>query len=277
MAVQDGQTEGNVIQKFFRNYGLAFIMVASYFGSGSIFIASEAGVRFGYGLIWAVVLSTVIGLVAQDMSARLGIFGEPLMGFTRRKLGQPAALLIALWLTLGCILWTLELTAAVGAGVSQLMGGAIGWQPLAVVTGVLAIVAGIRGYDSLEHLMTGMMFSLLIIYVVVATASGPDLGGVALGFLPIEGFSLTALTLIAGILGTTALWPNFFLESILVREKGWTRKEDVRTMRRDLIFGYSVGGIVTIAVLVVAATVLRPMGISRLDSFLTPGFALADV
>lgn len=72
------------------------------------------------------------------------------------------------------------------------------------------------------------------------------------------------LTLIAGILGTTALWPNFFLESRLVREKGWHRAEDVPTMRRDLGIGYAVGGVITVAILIVAAAVLRPAGIERL-------------
>ena len=265
------------VQGFFGKYGLAFVMVASYFGSGSIFIASSAGVRFGYALIWAVVVATAIGFFAQDMSARLGIFGEPLMSFVRRKLGTPAALAIALWLTVGCIAWTLELTAAVGAGMSQLIGGAIGWQPLAVVTGVLAILAGVRGYVALEHLMTGMMFLLLFIYLAVAGASGPDLGAMAAGLVPGEALAAGAVTLVAGILGTTALWPNFFLESILVREKGWSRPEDVPVMRRDLVFGYTVGGVITVAVLVVAAAILRPQGITQLDSFLTPGFALAEV
>lgn len=265
------------IGRFFRKFGLAFVMVASYFGSGSIFIASQAGVRFGYTLLWAVILATIIGYVAQDMSARVGIFGESLMTFVRRRLGQPVALAIALWLTVGCILWTLELTAAVGAGASQLLGGAIGWQPLAVVTGILAILAGIRGYDALEHLMTFMMIALLIIYSVVAIATRPDVGEMVQGLVPGGLLLPGALVMVAGILGTTALWPNFFLEAILVREKGWTSPSDVSTVRKDLVLGYSVGGLITIAILVVAAAVLRPMGMTELDDFLTPGFALAQV
>lgn len=267
-----------IIRGFFRDHGLAFVMVASYFGSGSIFIASSAGVRYGYALIWAVLAATVIGFFAQDMSARLGIFGEPLMSFVRRKLGKRVALGIALWLTVGCIAWTLELTAAVGAGVSQLMGGAVAWQPLALATGALAILSGVRGYDALEHLMTGMMFLLLVIYVAVAVAAGPSPVGILGGLVPGAGLAAVgSLTLVAGILGTTALWPNFFLESILVREKGWTHPEDVPVMRRDLVWGYTIGGVITVAILVVAATVLPPLGYTALDSFLTPGFALAEV
>src|SRR6056297_2282243 len=99
---------------FFDKYGVSFIMVASYFGSGSIFIASQAGVEYGYVLIWAVIGAVMLGFMAQDMSARLGIYGDTLMTFIRKKLGKNGALILALFLSLGCIAWTLALTAAVG-------------------------------------------------------------------------------------------------------------------------------------------------------------------
>lgn len=271
-------TESSPIRRFFQRYGLAFVMVASYFGAGSIFIASEAGVRYGYGLIWAVVISVLLGFMAQDMSGRLGIFGKPLMAFTRDKLGQPIALTIAIWLSIGCILWTLELTAAVGAGVSILLGETIAWQPLAVLTGIVAIALGIRGYDSVEHIMTAVMGLVLVLYLIVMGASQPDVGAMFAGLIPTaETLDRSALPLVAAIVGTTALWPNFFLESNLVREKGWTGEEAVPVMRRDLAIGYTAGGIVTVAILVVAAAVLRPQGITEIESFLTPGLALAVV
>nr|WP_155120478.1 divalent metal cation transporter [Haloprofundus marisrubri] len=250
-------------------------MVASYFGSGSVFIASQAGVQFGYALIWAVVGGSVLGFIGQDMSARLGISGMPLMEFIRYKLGTTGATILAAILTIGCIAWTLELTAAVGMGISILLGGAIGWQPLAVVTGVLAILIGIMDYEGIEQVMTVMMLGLLAIYVAVAGVSSPSLTGIAGGFVPsIPGGSLT---LAAAIVGTTALWPNFFLESNLVGEKGWTSVSDLPDVRRDLGLGYLVGGITTIAILVVAAAILRPAGYTNLDTFITPGRALADV
>ncbi len=56
------------ITNFFERYGLSFIMVASYFGSGSIFIASQAGVEYGYVLIWAVIGAVLLGFMAQPGS-----------------------------------------------------------------------------------------------------------------------------------------------------------------------------------------------------------------
>ncbi|WP_407661636.1 NRAMP family divalent metal transporter [Haladaptatus caseinilyticus] len=261
---------------FFQKYGLGFVMVASYFGSGSVFIASSAGVRYGYGLLWAVVGAVLLGFMAQDMSARLGIFGEPLMAFVRRKIGPTGATVIAAVLSIGCVAWTLELTAAVGKGVSILLGGAVGWQPLALVTGLLAILIGVLNYDGVERIMTAMMLALLVIYMGVAGVSSPSMADVAGGFVPSVPVG-GALTLAAAIIGTTALWPNFFLESNLVDKKGWVGEEGVSEMRRDLGIGYLVGGLTTVAIVVVAAAVLRPAGYTELETFITPGRALADV
>ena len=276
MATETSSGFRDTVAGFFQEYGLAFVMVASYFGSGSIFIASSAGVRFGYALIWAVIGSALLGFMAQDMSARLGIFGEPLMVFVRRKLGQGAAVAIAALLSIGCLAWALELTAAVGRGVEVLLGGAIGWQPLAVATAVLAIVVGLLNYEGIEQVMTAMMLALLVLYMSVAGVSNPSLGAIGQGIVPSVP-AAGALTLAVSIVGTTALWPNFFLESNLVEQKGWTDASDVPTVRRDLGIGYTVGGLTTIAVLVLAAAVLRPAGFTRLASFITPGIALQQV
>ena len=263
-------------ENFFDKYGLSFIMVASYFGSGSIFIASQAGVEYGYVLIWAVIGAVLLGFMAQDMSARLGIFGDTLMNFIREKLGKKGALTIALFLSVGCIAWTLALTAAVGKSFEILTAGAVTWQPLAVVTGVMAIIVGVLNYDYVEKVMTRMTFLLLILYIIVAGASGPDMVEVAKGFVPSIP-DVGAMLLGAAILGTTALWPNFFLESILVKRKGWNSFKHVKMMRTDLAMGYTVGGIITLAIIVVAAAVLRPAGYTELSSFVAPGEALEIV
>lgn len=264
------------IKKFFDRFGLSFVMVASYFGSGSIFIASQAGVEYGYLLIWAVVCAVLLGVMAQDMSARLGIFGDTLMGFIRKRLGKKLALGLALFLSIGCIAWTLGLTAAVGMSVELLTGGVVPWQVTAVVAGVLAIITGILDYKHVEKVVTGMMILLLLLYVVVAGSSSPSFTGILGGFIP-RIPDMGAMLLGAGLLGTTALWPNFFLESILVRRKGWNSERHVKSMRSDLFLGYAVGGAITICIIVVAAAVLVPAGITELATFMTPGEALAEV
>ncbi|MDL5362052.1 NRAMP family divalent metal transporter [Halalkalicoccus sp. NIPERK01] len=264
------------VSEAIKEYGLAFVMVASYFGSGSVFIASQAGVAHGYTLLWAVVGAALLGFMAQDMSARLGIHGTSLMKFIRAKLGRGGATAVALFLSIGCVAWTLGLVAAVGAGVQFLSGGAIAWQPVAVATTFVAIGVGLLDYEMVENVMIAMMLALMVIYLVVMLPSGADPTAVAAGFVPsVE--NAAALTVAAGLLGTTALWPNFFLESILVENKGWTDESDLPTMRKDLAVGYAVGGVTTMAILIVSAAILPALGYTALDTFMTPGEALVEV
>lgn len=266
----------NILKRFFDKYGLSFIMVASYFGSGSVYIASQAGVEYGYTLLWAVVGAILLGFMAQDMSARLGIFGDTLMTFIRNKVGKKGALAIALFLSIGCILWNIELTAAVGKGVEVLTDGAVPWRPIAVITAICALVIGVLDYEHVEKVMTGLMFVLLILYVIVWGASAPSWIETVKGLVP-HIPDTGALVIGAAILGTTALWPNFFLESNLVQEKGWKDSSHIKPMRQDLILGYAIGGIITLAIVIVAAAVLRPAGYTNLTSFIDPGLALEEV
>ena len=111
---------------------------------------------------------------------------------------------------------------------------------------VVAVGTGVLDYSKTERIMTGAMFVLLVLYVLVAGYSGPSLPQMAAGFVPQLSDGGAIFSAVA-ILGTTALWPNFFLESILVKSKGWTRKEDLVSVRRDLRLGYAIGGAITAA------------------------------
>ncbi|EMA47076.1 Mn2+ and Fe2+ transporter-like protein [Halobiforma nitratireducens JCM 10879] len=149
-------TVDDTVLDFAHRYGLAFVMVASYFGSGSVFIVSQAGVLHGYTLLWAAAGAALLGFMAQDMSARLGIHGTPLMVFVRRKLGQPIAV---------------GLAAAVGAGVSFMTGGVVGWQPIAVLATLGAIAVGLLNYDNVENLM----ITLLVVDTQSNVKQGSDM------------------------------------------------------------------------------------------------------
>ena len=278
----DEEKRQHLLARFFDRFGLAFVMVASYFGSGSVFIMSSAGVQFGYSLIWLAGLAVLIGIMAQDMSARIGIFGDSLGQFTRRKFGQTGATILLGFISVGCLLWGLELTAAVGLGTQILLestiGASVGWMPIAALTGVFAAGLGVLQYRLVEYLMTAMMVVLFLAFGVVAVVSKPEPLSLLAGAVPNSSFlEAGGLALTAAILGTTALWPNFFLESLFVEEKGWTDSSDLSDMRFDLGIGYTLGGLASVAILVATAAVLRPAGITELESFITPGRALTDV
>ena len=100
----------SMLKAFFDKYGLSFVMVASYFGSGSIFIAADAGVRYGYTLIWAVVGAVLLGgallvqfATGQERAMRI-VVGEGDPNIQARQIGLGLLLLFALALALVLLL-----------------------------------------------------------------------------------------------------------------------------------------------------------------------------
>lgn len=130
-------------------------MVANYFGAGSVFIMRTAGVQFGYALIWLIGLAVLLGIMAQDMSARVGIFGDSLGQFTRRKLGENGATAVLAFISIGCVLWGLELTAAIGLGTQILLesifGVSVNWMVIAGFTALLAAGLGLLQFWVIEY------------------------------------------------------------------------------------------------------------------------------
>jgi Mn2+/Fe2+ NRAMP family transporter len=72
------------------------------------------GVEFGYKLLWAIILSGLVGIKAQSMSILLGIHRKPLMTLISEKTGRGPATIIAVYLCCLATLWILQLRAADG-------------------------------------------------------------------------------------------------------------------------------------------------------------------
>jgi len=66
-------------------YGLGLLFAANIFGAGSVYILTQAGVNFGFGLLWVLPLALGVGLTMHEMSARLAARNEPLMDYIRGR------------------------------------------------------------------------------------------------------------------------------------------------------------------------------------------------
>lgn len=267
-------------QTFFQRYGPGCIIAAGFFGAGSIFILSAAGISFGYGLLWAVLLSGAIGVKAQSLSIRVGIWRKPLMVLLRERAGRPMSVLLAVYLCIIATLWVLELRAADGMALSLLLGGGISWEWLNYAVGGLAILfVAANIYSRFEKFITVFLFLTVLCFIAVACLRPPPLLPLIEGLVPYLSaeFATTEYgVLVVCILGTTVLWPNIFLQSTLVRTKGWTTAADYRLALRDTVLGFAIGIAGSAAILISSATIIRPMGIAKLESFITPALVLSE-
>jgi manganese transport protein len=244
----------NVIQRL-KAIGPGAMVAAAFIGPGTVTTASVTGARLGYALLWTIAFSIVATIVLQEMSARLGLVsGEGLGEALRNRFDNPLVEYVSIFLVVGAIGIG---TAAYEAG--NILGGAAG---LATITGVSSTVWGVvmglvagallftGKYKLIERALVGLVIVMALSFVASAVLIGPDLGAIAVGFVP--GIPDGSLYLITGLIGTTIVGYNLFLHASNVQER-WSGPADISESRTDTILSIAVGGFITITIMVTAA------------------------
>jgi Mn2+/Fe2+ NRAMP family transporter len=238
--------------------GPGAVVAAAFIGPGTVTTATVAGARYGYVLVWALVFAVMAALVLQEMSARLGVVGGMGLGEAMRRRfqgGLPRVLSAAL--VIGAILIG---NAAYETG--NLLGGALGLQELlggsgrfwgpALGLGAFALLWSGR-YRWVEKALVGLVTVMGLVFLTTAIAVKPDLGALLRGAIP-SGFADPAVLVVAlGLVGTTVVPYNLFLHASAAHER-WKTADDLPLARADTAISVSFGGLISIAVLVTAAS-----------------------
>jgi len=235
--------------------GPGAMVAAAFIGPGTVTTASVTGARFGYALVWTIGFSILATIVLQEMSARLGLVSRAGLGEAlREQFDSP----IVTWASVGLVVAAIGIgTAAYEAG--NILGGAAGLEAITGVSstiwGVLmGLVAGVLLYTGryglIERALVGLVAVMGVSFLASAALIGPDLGALAVGFVP--GVPEESVFLITGLVGTTVVGYNLFLHASNVQER-WAGPGELPECRTDTVVSIVVGGLITIAVLVTAA------------------------
>jgi len=244
------------IREYAGEMGPSWIAGAIAAGPATIASLVTGGALFGYGLLWVVVLSAGAGALVQYLSMRLGLLTERgIVAVVEDHLGTTWA-------------WLLVADAVLAAGVAQLVIMKTVATVSATVTGVDARIWGVvwalvlalglagRGYRFLE-LAAKLLVSLVVVAFVASLFVVPvDYGAAAAGLVPSvpSGGALVA----AGILGGAVHITLITMQSYTMRSRGWTR-DDYGTAAFDVGASMLVAfGIYSLAIFLVAASVLTP-------------------
>jgi len=112
--------------KWFKNSGPGALVAAAFIGPGTVTVCTIAGVRFGYDLLWAMVLSTLATIVLQEMAARLGIITRKgLSDVIRQEIQNP----IIKYIIVALILFAIVIGNAVYEA-GNISGGRLGLETL---------------------------------------------------------------------------------------------------------------------------------------------------
>jgi len=244
-------------------YGPGFLVTAAFIGPGTVTAATLAGSKFGYSLIWVVFAAVLSAIIVQETVGRFSLsintdIASALIRFTKNKISKYVLTILAfIAIIFGC--------SAYEAG--NIIGGSMG---LNVITGVsntvwIIIISVIslflllkKDYKLIEKFLIGLVVIMGVSFLLTAIITKPDIVKILKSFVPI--IPENSLLNILALLGTTIVPYNLFLYSSVVLKK-WKGSKDLHTMRKDLYLSIGIGGLITAAIIVTAATAFHKNGI----------------
>jgi manganese transport protein len=239
--------------------GPAVVTSIAYIDPGNFATNIQAGARYGYSLLWVVVLANLVAMLFQALSAKLGIVtGKNLAEQCRDRFPKPVVI----------AMWIVSEIAAMATDLAEFLGGAIGLSLLfglpllagMIVTGVIVYaILGLErsGFRPVEIVIGSLVAVIALCYVVELFISPVDWGEAARALVPALPDS-AALLLAVGIIGATVMPHAVYLHSGLTQSRVVVESESerrllVRFSNREVIVALSLAGLVNMAMVVMAA------------------------
>ena len=250
----------------FKNRGPATLIAAAFIGPGTVTLCTIAGVNFGFDLLWAMLLSIFATIILQEMSARLGIISQKgLSEVIKQEIKNSFLNKIIIGLILSAIVIG---NASYEAG--NISGGILGLETIfgqsilklgsflinlmSILVGFIAfILLYIGNYKFLEKVLISFVLLMSFSFLITAIITKPNLLEIIHGLF-IPSLPEQSLLTVIGLIGTTVVPYNLFLHASLVREK-WKKNEDIKFAKKDTIIAILIGGLVSISIIISAATI----------------------
>lgn len=243
--------------------GPALVAGVAYLDPGNVASNMTAGARFGYLLVWVVVLGNIMAWLIQYLSAKLGIvtgqsLPEVLGARMRNRWGRRAY-------------WLQAELVAMATDIAEVIGGAVALNLLfdvpllwgGLITGVISlallIVQSRRGAKTFEFVVIGLIAIIAVGFTFGVFIGPPDPAGVIGGLVPrFEGTD--SVLLAASILGATIMPHAIYAHSALARDRfvpdgirGIPTGRLLRATRWDVSIAMLIAGTVNLCILLLAA------------------------
>lgn len=246
--------------------GPAYLVSVGYMDPGNWATDLQGGAKFGYQLIWVLLMSNLMALLLQSLSARLGIVRRRDLAQANRE-AYPPVVNFCLYILAEIAIAACDLAEVLGMalGIYLLTGLPLIWGVgISVFDTLLLLWLQNYGIRKLEAFIIALVAIIGGSFLIEIFLSKPSLSEVAVGFIP-TALNNQALYIAVGIIGATVMPHNLYLHSALVQ----TRKigEDKQSIKRALKFNFidstialNAAFFVNAAILVLAATVFFKTG-----------------
>jgi len=251
------------VLKKIKNIGPGLIITSAFIGPGTVTLCSLSGIEFGYSLIWCVIFSILATCYLQELSSRLGIIsrkglGDVLKENKNQLIKNSSYLLIVLSLFIGNTAYesgnisgtVMGLETFLGSGIINNSSASVNIYPILIGIILVGIIL-VGSYNVFEKLLIGLVFIMSITFIITAILSKPSLGDLISGLKP--SVNETNYLYVIGLIGTTVVPYNLFLHSYLAKQK-WKKIEDYKLSIPDTIISILIGGIISISIIITAAS-----------------------
>jgi manganese transport protein len=254
-------------RRLFSFAGPAYLVSVGYMDPGNWATDLEGGARFGYRLIWVLLMSNMMAVLLQTLSARLGLVtGRDLAQACRDE--YPRAVNYVLFVLCEVAIAACDLAEVLGSaiGLNLLFHIPILWAVI-LTAGDVLLLLGIQrlGIRKMEAFILTLIATIGLCFLLQIYLCKPPLGAVAAGFIP-DWLAGQELYVAIGILGATVMPHNLYMHSALVQSRDVTRSPQAVTEACkfnliDSAVAMNCAFLVNAAILIVAAATFFAQGI----------------
>ena len=245
--------------KWIKDVGPGVLIAAAFIGPGTVTLCSIAGASFGYSLLWALLLSIIATIVLQEMALRIGLITNKSLAevirvsIKNKFINRSLIILILCSILIGNAAYEAGNITGASLGIIAIINSeTLNYIPLLI--GFIAfIILYIGDYKILERSLIFLVIVMSVSFLITAIMTKPDLSSLFNGLF-IPKINSESLIVVLGLIGTTVVPYNLFLHSSLVKEK-WNDISKLKIARLESLISIVIGGIVSMAIIITAASV----------------------
>ena len=247
-------------RKFLSFIGPAYLICVGYMDPGNWATDLAAGSQFGYKLIWILLLSNLIALLLQSLSARLGIVrGLDLAQASKHAYSRFVNFCLFVLAQIAIVACDLAEIIGMAIGLNLLFGLPLVWGVSVTLLDTLLILFLMnKGMRKLEGFIVSLVFIVGVSFLTEMFIAKPDIVEVGKGLIP-NMLSGSALYIAIGIIGATVMPHNLYLHSSLVQTRKIERTDEgisnsIKYNLWDTVIALNLAFFVNAAILILAAT-----------------------
>lgn len=262
----DTTTPGKGWRRMLAYIGPAYLVSVGYMDPGNWATDLQGGAQFGYQLIWVLLMSNLMALLLQSLSARLGIVRRRDLAQANRET-YPPLVNFCLYILAELAIAACDLAEVLGMaiGIHLLTGLPLVWGTVITVLDTFLFLFLQRyGIRKMEAFIICLVLIIGCSFLIEMIIAKPDLGEVVKGFVPTV-LNNQSLYIAVGIIGATVMPHNLYLHSALVQtrkisgdEKGI--RKAIRYNVIDSTIALNAAFLVNAAILILAASVFFSTG-----------------